>query len=90
VVQRIIKVVSRELALKIEKLEGVENVECKSRLRPIERSREPRGRYQLITRMCCSNASTKSKTDGVDAANIHHSEILYERIGVRAGGTLMA
>ena len=69
--------------MKIEQLECVKDIEGECGVRTINRCRKPRQSKKLDAWMHCSRTCTKSKSNHVDATDIHNGKIFDWRSSVR-------
>ena len=90
VVERIIEVEGRNFALEVEKLKGVQNVECESCLRSIKRGGEPRSCQKLVAWMWSSNAPAELECYGMNAADVDSYEIVDRMFGIRTRAAFVA
>jgi hypothetical protein len=88
-VQRVIEIIGRELALQIDELKCIQNLEGKRGIGFIKGCWKQGCRKELRTSMRGTSACTRPKSDGMDAIDIDDGKSFDRRTGAGAGLAVM-
>lgn len=88
-VQRVIEIIGRELALQIDELKCIQNLEGKRGIGFIKGCWKQGCREELRTSMRGTSACTRPKSDGMDAIDIDDGKSFDRRTGAGAGLAVM-